>query len=110
MVVEFCLPERTFRAIFVRNRAALFEGRDKTKQVGLGRVALGEEMQMIGHEAEGVEQERVARRERNQVTQCHVAERDVSEMCVAVVRTDCDEIDSIPEVVPRSKADILPVE
>ena len=88
----------------------MFEGRDEAKKVGLGRVAFGQEMQMIGHEAERVEQERAARRERDQMTQCHVAERDVSEMSVAVVRTDCDEIDSIPEVVPRSKADILPIE
>jgi hypothetical protein len=76
----------------------------------LGRVAFGQDMQMIGHEAERVEQERVARRKRDQMTQCHVAKRDVCEMCVAVVRTDCDEIDFIPEVVPRSKADILPIE
>jgi hypothetical protein len=55
VVVEFCLPERTFSAIFVRNRGALFEGRDETKQIGLGRAAFGEEMKMIGHEAEGVE-------------------------------------------------------
>ena len=96
--------------MLVRKRGALFEGRDETKQIGLGRVAFEQDMQMIGHEAERVEQERVAPRERNQVTQCHVAERDVCEMSVAVVRTDCDEIDSIPEVVPRSKADILPIE
>lgn len=65
MIVEFCLPERTFRTVFVRNRAALFEGRDETKQIGLGRVAVGDEMQMIGHETEGVEQKGVTRCQRN---------------------------------------------
>src|SRR5579859_1111638 len=67
-------------------------------------------MQMIGHEAESVEQERVARRDRKQVSQCHVAEGEVCEKWVAVVTADCDEIDSITEVVLWGKADIFSVE
>jgi hypothetical protein len=65
---------------------------------------------MIGHEAEGVEQERVAPRKRNQEPQCYPAKRDVGEVRVAVVRTDCDEIDSITKVILRSEADIFSVE
>ena len=110
MVIEFCLPERTVSAIFVRKGGALFEVRDETKEIGLGRIPFGEEMKVIGHEAVGVKQERVARRERNQVAQCHVAKRDVGEACGPVVRADRDEIDSITEVIRGSQADIFPVE
>ena len=60
VVVEFHLPERSVRAIFVRKGGALFEGLDEGKEIGLGRVAFGEEMKMIGHQAKSVEQERMA--------------------------------------------------
>jgi len=52
----------------------------------------------------------VTRRERNQVTQYHVAKRAVGEAWGPVVSTDRDEIDSITEVIRGSKADILPIE
>lgn len=55
MVVEFCLPERTVSAVFVRKGGALFEGGDETKEIRLGRIAFAEEMNMIGHETESVE-------------------------------------------------------
>ena len=51
------MPELAFSAIFVRKGGALFEGRDETKEIGLGRIAFAEEMKMIGHEREGMEQE-----------------------------------------------------
>ena len=60
VVVKFCLPERTIRAIPVRIGGALLERRDETKEIGSRRSTFGEEMKMIGHQAEGVEQERVA--------------------------------------------------
>jgi len=85
VVIEFCLPERTVSAIFVREGGALFEVRDETKEIGLGRIPFGEEMKVIGHEAVGVKQERVTRRERNQVTQSHVAKRGVGEAWGPVV-------------------------
>ncbi len=110
MVIKFCLPERTSGAIFVRKGGALFEGRDEAKEIGLGRVAFGEEMKVIGHETVGVKQERVTRREGNQMTECHVPKRDVGKACGPVVNTDCDEIDSIAEIIRGSKADILAVE
>jgi hypothetical protein len=52
----------------------------------------------------------VTRCERNQVTQYHVAKRGIGEVWTSVVRTNCDEIHSITEVIPRGKADVLPVE
>ena len=110
VVIEFCLPERTVSAIFVRKGGALFEGRDETKEIGLGRIPFGEEMKVIGHEAVGVKQERVTRRERNQAAQCHVAKRGVGEAWGPVVGTDRDEIDSITEVIRGTQADIFPVE
>ncbi len=61
MVVEFCLPEWTCSSIFVGKGGASFEGRDETKEIGSGRVAFGKEMKMVGHEAEGVQQERMTR-------------------------------------------------
>jgi hypothetical protein len=67
-------------------------------------------MQMIGHEAEGVEQERVACGDRKQVIQCRVAKREVSEKWIAVVTADGDEVDSITEVILWGKADIFSVE
>ena len=67
VVIKFCLPEGGVRAVFVQQGRALFEGGDETKEIGFGRIPLGEEMNMIGHEAEGMEHERVARREGNQM-------------------------------------------
>jgi hypothetical protein len=110
VIVKFCLPEVAFSAIFVRKGGALFEGHDEGKEVGLRRVAFGEEMKMIGHETEGMEQERVARCERNQMAQCHAPKGGIGEVRAPVVRTNCDEIDSITKVIPGSKADFLTVE
>lgn len=61
MVVKFCLPERTCGSIFVGKGGALFEDSDEIKEFGLGRIAFAEEMKVIRHEAEGVEQEGVTR-------------------------------------------------
>ena len=47
--------------MFVRKGGALFEGRDKMQEIGLRRVPFGKEMNMIGHETKGMEQEEVAR-------------------------------------------------
>jgi len=107
VVIEFGLPERSVRAIFVGQGGPLFEGGDETKEIGFGRIPFGKEVKMIGHEAEGVEQKRVARCEGNQVTQCQVAKRDVGEARDPVAGTDGNEIDSVTEIIPRSEAGIF---
>ena len=110
VVVEFHLPERSVRAIFVRKGGALFEGLDETKEIGLGRAAFSEEMKMIGHQAKSVEQERMAGRRRNQVAQYHVAKRSISKTGFPVVTTDCDEIDAMAKIILRCEPDIFAAE
>src|SRR4029077_15513844 len=44
------------------------------------------------------------------MAQCHVPKRGISEVRAPVVRTNCDEIDSMAEIILRSEADIFPGE
>ena len=74
------------------------------------RVALGEKMEMIGHQAKGVEQEKVAGRHRNQAAQYDVAERSIGKAGFAPVRTDGDEINAMPEIILRCEPDIFAAE
>ena len=95
MIVVPTLPERSACSFEERKCRVTLESRDKPKQVRPRGVSFRQEMQMIGHQAIGMQDKQMLLGLAAQVAQHPEPEGVIAKMLLAIMAANRDEVDSM---------------
>jgi hypothetical protein len=107
IVIIFRLPQSLARFLLVLKGGELFEPPQEYVQGAVGPETLREQVQVVWHEAEGMNGEPAGNRGFVQAREAARNQLRVREERPSLLTTDCDEIEALPNVAPGGKTDVF---